>query len=108
MLINVTFYSMLVMRVMQYFRAMYTRQPATLEEYEEFARLSLLSDIYGFYASGSIIGPQCTLQENITAYTRFDDHIVTFKVQTRFHPLQIFQFGWKRAWHFHAQSPLPI
>ena len=60
---------------MQYCRAMCTRQPATLEEYEEFARLSLMSDIYGFYASGSIIGPQHTAQENITAYARLDDKI---------------------------------
>ena len=66
----------IVMRLMQYCRAMYTRQPATLEEFEDFARLSLMKDIYGFYASGSIIGPEHTVQENITAYTRFVDKII--------------------------------
>lgn len=64
------------MRVMLYCRAMYTRQPTTLEQYEEFARQSLLNDIYGFYASGSIIGPECTVQENMSAYKRYDGHII--------------------------------
>ena len=42
-----------------------------MEEFEAFAKKYLLTDIYGFYSSGSIIGLQQTLQENTSAYTRY-------------------------------------
>ena len=58
------------MRLVQYYTARFARQPMNVDDIEILARRSLLKDVYGFFASGSILGNQQTLKENRTAYTR--------------------------------------
>lgn len=58
------------MRLMQYCTAKFAKQPMNVDDIEILARHSLLKDVYGFFASGSVLGNQQTLKENRTAYTR--------------------------------------
>ena len=62
--------SFTVMRLMQYWSCISTKQPTSIEGFEAFAKKTILKDIYGFYSSGSIMGLEQTLHENNDAYTR--------------------------------------
>ena len=58
------------MRLVQFCLAGSSAVPASLDDYEAFAQRSLMRDIYGFYASGSVLGNQQTVKENEAAYSR--------------------------------------
>ena len=59
-----------VMRLVQYCTARLVHQPESVDDMEMFARRTLLTDVYGFFASGSKLYNQQTLKENRIAYTR--------------------------------------
>ena len=58
------------MHLMQCYTARFAEQPMNVDDIEILTRRSMLKDVYGFFASGSILGNQQTLKENRTAYKR--------------------------------------